>query len=220
MMAGSSLDMGSLKSNSHKSREKNESGKDREKLAPVVKKDGVVSTKKPLGQRFAETFLNEDVDDVKSYILLDVIIPGIKDTILDVLEMMFFGGTSSRSKRRHGSKDKDKVSYSSYYKSESSGRRSDRRRRDRDDEPRRRDDKIDYQSIIVRNRPEAEEIVDQMHRRIKEYGAASVADLLDLIDVSGTYTDNNWGWTSADDIGLKRVSSGYLIDVEEAEYLD
>jgi hypothetical protein len=44
--------------------------------------------------------------------------------------------------------------------------------------------------------------------------------MLDLMEISGKYTDNNWGWTNKGEIGLKRVNNGYLIDVAEAILLD
>ena len=48
----------------------------------------------------------------------------------------------------------------------------------------------------------------------------ALKSLLDLVDVPGRYTDNNWGWDDDRDIGIRRVSSGYLIDVAEPKYLD
>lgn len=221
----SNIDINSLPSNSHKSKSEAAANTStpktvtqvaqKEKLAPAIKKDAVVSTKKPLGDKFKELFIPEDVKDVKSYVVMDVIIPGIKNTVLDVLEMMFFGEIRGRKKKSYYDGGKERVSYNSYYRSDSS--RGSSRSRDRRDD---RDDKVDYRNIVLRNRGDAEEVVDRMHKRIKEFGAASVADLLDLIDVSGRYTDNNWGWTDERDIGVRRVSSGYLIDVSEAEYLD
>ena len=63
-------------------------------------------------------------------------------------------------------------------------------------------------------------MVNRLRERIDEYEQATVADLFDLIDVSSNYVDNNWGWADPHDIGIRRVSSGYLIDVAEARHLD
>lgn len=204
-----------LKPNSHVYKESIKEEK-KEKIQPVVKKADVVSTKKPLSKKFAETFIEEDVADVKSYILMDVIIPGIKNTILDVLSMMFF--REPYRGQRGGSRD-DHYDYSARYKYRGSSN-SRSRRRDRDDDEYQQDDKTDYRNIILRNRSDAEEVVDQMRKRIRQYDTASIADLFDLIDVSGKYTDNNWGWDREEDIGIRRVSQGYLIDVSEAKLLD
>lgn len=220
------IDVNSLEPNSHKYKAEKANGGDkkepgsREKVSPIVKRDQVVSTKKPLGKKFAETFMTEDTKDVKSWLLMDVIIPGVKNTILDILSMMFFGEVDSRrgrGKRRRY--DDDRRDYSSYYSGSSSNRerRSSRRK---DNSYYDSDDRVDFRNIVLRNRDDAEDLIEEMRRRIKSEGSVSVATLLDLVDVPGRYTDNNWGWDDDRDIGIRRVSSGYLIDVAEPKYLD
>lgn len=220
------IDVNSLEPNSHKYKTEKANGggkrvpESREKVSPIVKRDQVVSTKKPLGKKFAETFMTEDTKDVKSWLLMDVIIPGVKNTILDILSMMFFGEVDSRRGRGRRRKDDDRRDYSSYYSGSSSSRnRLDSRRR-RDDSYYDSDDRVDFRNIVLRNRGDAEDLIEEMRRRIKVEGSVSVATLLDLVDVPGRYTDNNWGWDDDRDIGIRRVSSGYLIDVAEPKYLD
>lgn len=190
----------------------------RKKTKPVVSREGVVSTKKPLSKKMAETFMSEDAKDVKSWLLMDVIIPGIKNTVLDMIQMMFFGEIDSRRHGRDRRDRYDRTSYSSYYRGNSSSSRSSysRSSRDRYDS----DDRVDFRNIVLRVRGDAERVVDEMKERIHKDGSASVADLLDLIDVPGRYTDNNYGWDDERDIGIRRVSNGYLIDVSEPKYLD
>ena len=150
---------------------------------------------------------------IRNYIIFDWLIPGIKNGILDILSLMFFDEV--RDKRSSRRREKERTSYSSYYRGET--RRGSSRERERD---RYRDDKIDYQNIILERREDAEDVVDALKERIDKNGAATVADLLDLIDEASQFTDNNWGWTHTRDIGIRRVSRGYLIDVARAEYLD
>lgn len=219
------LEINSLKPNSHKYKAEKARGeeaqKSRERISPVVKHGQVVSTKKPIGKKFAETFMTEDAKDVKSWLVLDVLIPGIKNTILDLLSMAFFGEVDTRNRRWRSRRDEkyDRTDYGSYYRSSSDriDRASSRRRReDRYDS----DDRVDFRNIVLRNREDAERVIGSMRNRIIDNGGASVADLLDLIDVTSRYTDNNWGWDDERDIGIRRVSSGYLIDVSEPKYLD
>lgn len=220
------IDVNSLEPNSHKYKaEKANAGsqgdsKSREKVSPIVNRDQVVSTKKPLGKKFAETFMTEDTKDVKSWLLMDVIIPGVKNTILDILSMMFFGEVDSRRGRGKRRRDDDRRDYSSYYGGSSSSRNRRDSRRRKDDSYYDSDDRVDFRNIILRNRDDAEDLIEEMRRRIKSEGSVSVATLLDLVDVPGRYTDNNWGWDDDRDIGIRRVSSGYLIDVAEPKYLD
>lgn len=209
--------MENIKPNSHKSKEMNKT--DKEKITPVVSKSSVVSTKKPLSQKFAETFLKEDVDDVKMWLISDVIVPGIKNTLLDMLSMMFFGGSGGGYNRRSNQNGytRERVSYNSYYKSDYGSRRG---RDERDSYGRPSTDKVDYRNIILQRRDDAEAVINEMHNRIDKYGQVSIADMLEAMEITSKYTDNNWGWTSHNDIGLRRVANGWLIDVAEAELLD
>ncbi len=188
----------------------------RERLKPVINRDRLVSTKKPLGKRISDTFLTEDTADIKNYIIRDVIIPGIKNVILDFISMLFFGETCFDGRRNSRRIDRhERIDYRSHYRI-NSGRRS----RDYDDNDYYdSDNKVDFRNIIVRDREDAEIIVSNMRSRIRDEGAASIANLLDYIDVVGRYTDNNWGWDNERDIGIRRVASGYLIDVAEPKYL-
>lgn len=206
-----------IKPNSHKSKETTPKT-DRVKTTPVVSKSSVVSTKKPLSQKFTDTFIKEDVEDVKSWLIMDVIIPGVKNTILDMLGMMFFGGNGGYSRRGRNAYDRERVSYNSYYKSSYDGRVNTNRSQSRTERP--MNDKVDYRNIILQRRDDAEKVVQEMWRRIDDYGQVSIAEMLDLMEISGKYTDNNWGWTNRNEIGLRRVANGYLIDVAEAVLLD
>lgn len=217
------IDLNSLEPNSHKYKaekaQEESAKKSRERISPVVDRSQVVSTKKPLTKKFAETFMTEDTEDVKTWLLMDVIVPGIKNTILDILSMMFFGEMDSRSKRGRSRRDRDdRVSYSSYYRNSSDRRDRDSRRSV--DDRYHSNGRVDIRNIVLRERNYAEIVVNGMRNRIRDNGSASVADLLDLIDMPGQYTDNNYGWDDERDIGIRRVSSGYLIDVTEPKYLD
>lgn len=206
-----------LPSNSHTSKKMEKEREKPEKLKPVVSKANVVQTKKSVGQKFIDAFIQDSVEDVKDYVIRDVIVPGVKNTILDCLSMIFFH-ESYDGRGRSRRYDEDSPSYSSYYKSGRKTRdRSDRRRREERYEE---NPNVDYKNIILKRREDAEDVVDELRRRIKKYERASVADLFDLIEVSGKYTDNNWGWINEEDIGIRRVSNGFLIDVAEAQLID
>lgn len=188
---------------------------EKKKLKPIVNKEEITHSKKGFGKRLAETFIQGAKEDVKDHIIYDVIIPGVQDAFLDTMEMIFFGETSG--KRRRG-RDRGYTDYTAHYGGRSSRGSSRSRRdsnRDRDDES----ERVDYRDIVLRNRDDAYEIVDQLYFRIHETGAATIADLLDLVDLPTKPSDNDWGWESKKDISVRRVSNGYLIDVERARYV-
>jgi hypothetical protein len=219
-MAEIKLDVASAPSNSNKYKQ---TQVEREEVRKVVNRENVVTTKKSVGRKFVDTFIQEDAEDIKSYVLFDVIIPGIKNLVLDIAEMAFFG-TSGGSDRGRKSKSSDRTDYKSYYggytRSSRERDRDRRRTRDRGSDRSGRDDKLDYQSIILKNREDAEDLIDEMRHRINKFGSCSIAELFDMIDEPSNYNDNNWGWEDERDISLRRVSKGYLIDVVKAYYLD
>lgn len=188
---------------------------DRERSEPIVKKDAVVSKKKPLGKKLMKKLFNaDDISDMRDYILTEVILPGIGQFGLNALSVIFFNeplDSDFFSGRKKKKKAYDRASYSSYYEKK---KKKDRKRREEYE-----DDEVDYQEIVIRYREDAEKIVDEMHYRIDEEGSVSIAELFDMIDVAGESTDNDYGWTRKKDIGIKRVSGGFLIDVAEARRL-
>lgn len=215
------IDVTSLEPNSHKykaEKAREEAVKqEKKKITPVVTRDQVVSTKKPLRKKFAETFLSDDVTDIKTWLIQDVLIPGAQKTILNIISMMFFGEVVDRGygfSRSRRDRD-ERTDYRSSYRG-SSDRRDRSRRRDRYES----DDRVDFRNIVLRERRDAEEIIDRLRDRIEDSGSASIADLLDMVDATSRYTDNNWGWKDRRDIGIRRVANGFLIDVAEPEYLD
>lgn len=213
------INLDDLEPNSHKYKEEKievaEEKPKREKLKPVIKKDNIVSTKKTLSEKFVDTFIQEDVNTVKKYVIDDVVIPGFKNLVLDCLSMFFF--KESYDGRRRGRDDDDYYDYSVRYKS---GKKKKKKKRRDDDDYDDEEKTTDYHHIVLKHREDAEEVCKELRRRIKKYDKASVADLFDLIGKTGNYTDNNWGWTDKDDIGIRRVSNGFLIDVTEAELLE
>lgn len=188
--------------------------KERPKVEPVVKKSAVVPQKDSFGKKFIKSFLADEVNDVKDYIIFDCIIPGIKGALLDMVSMAFYKESYSGSRRRD-----DKRDYSSYYGRSyySGGSRREERRDRRDDK---REEKVDYRNIVLYEKEDAERVVADMRARIRETGGASIAELLALVGAPSDYTDTNYGWLDERDIGIKRISKGFLIDVSDARYLD
>ena len=174
---------------------------DKNKVDKIVK--GKVKTKKKNG--ILSSFINDDLQDIKKYIVEDVLIPTIKKTITDVVKNsidMFFYGEVSRSNRSNSSR----ISYSSYY--------------DRDREPRSRRNSLLIDDIVLESRAEAEEVLDRLDEMIEEFGMASVLNLYDLIGVTAPFTADKYGWTDIRNATAVRVRDGYLLKLPRVMPLD
>lgn len=182
---------------------------DKKKVEKVV--SGSVKVKKKNGvTKFADNFISEDIHNVKSYVITDILIPSVKRAISEMvtngIDMILYGSTGGRSKRSSA----DRVSYRNYY-----DRRDDDRYRDRDRD-RVRTSAYSFDDIVLYSRGEAEEVLARMDELIDQYGIVSVADLYDLVGVTGNYTDNKYGWTNIRNAEPIRVRDGYMLRLPKA----
>lgn len=195
-----------VKPNSHKYKEEQ---KESEKKVEKVVKHAVKTKKKNGMNKLADVFISEDAANVKSYVLMDVLVPTIKKALVDIvkdgIEMIVYGSTGTR--KSTGSK----VSYRNYYDSRRDDDRSYSAR------PRTR---FDYDDLIFENRGEAEAVLDQMGEMIDRYGVVTVADMYDMADLSAPYTSNKYGWTNIRTADIIRVRDGYIIKLSKAMPID
>ena len=202
-----------LPDNSHKSRadkKQLESPAQSEKRVEKVV-HGKVTAKKNEVRTWANMFISEDVTNVKNYIIMDVIIPSVKKAIYDLivgtLDMSLYGGRGNNSRRPTA----DKISYVDYNRASS-----------RDDHSRgttRTTTGYSYDDITLDTRGEAELVLTRMDEIMEAYDQVRVADLYDLVGITGDYTDNKYGWTNIRNARIVRTRDGYKIEMPRAHAL-
>jgi hypothetical protein len=77
----------------------------------------------------------------------------------------------------------------------------------------------DFDDIVLDSRVEAEEVIEKLFEVVSRYGAATVADLYELVGLSTAHTDQKWGWTDVRGAGVSRIRGGYLLDLPDPEPL-
>lgn len=195
--------MNEYKPNSHKSKEEQMNDLPSEKkIGKVV--TGSTKTKKKNGiQKITDVFVPDDVENVKSYIFEDIIVPAIKDILLDTVKTLL--GVNGRTGKNTTA---SKVSYRSYYDKE-----NDRR----DYSARKVRTGYDYDNIVFESRGDAEAVLDAMNDIITQFGVVSIGDLYDLADMSvDNYTLNKYGWTDIRSATVNRVRDGYMLKLPKA----
>ena len=203
--------MESCPSNSHKVREENALSSQKKKQITKVTKGAVRTKKKNEMSKLGNMLISEDASKVKSYILMDVLVPTIKKAISDIVkngvDMILYGESGQNKKRTYAST----VSYRDYY--DNGGRGASRF----DDPPRART-RVGYNfdDIILETRGEAEEVLSSMDELIETYGSVSVADMYDLVGISCEYTDNKYGWKNIRTAEPVRVRDGYMLKLPRA----
>ena len=201
--------MEDYKSNSKRSKAEAQTQEREKKVEKVV--TGKVVTKKKSGfRKFTDEFISEDARNVKSYVFGEVLIPAIKKAISDIvtdgIDMILYGESRKGGKRSTA----DRVSYRNYY--------------DRDTRPARDDrgaaSRYSYDDIVLDSRGEAEDVLARMDELMDTYGLVRVADLYDLVGITGNYTDNKYGWTNIRNAQIVRVRDGYMIKMPRAVPID
>ena len=198
-------------SNKYK-KEQLEAQTEKRKIEKVV--TGTVKTKKK-GElsKLSSIFFPEDIKNVRSYVFMDVIVPAVKKAISDIvttgIDMLIYG---SAGRGGRNSSPSSKVSYRSYYDRKSDDRFGASESRTRTG--------YNYDDITFDNRGEAEEVLMRMSELIDTYGVVSVADLYDLVGVTGSYTDNKYGWTNVRNAEVIRVRDGYMLKLPKVLPID
>ena len=195
-----------LPDNSHKGREETKQASDGKRVEKVIQ--GKVKTKKNEMRKLTDIFISEDIANVKNYILFDVLVPTFKKTIYDIvvnsLDISLFGGRGNGSNRPKA----DTVSFRDY--------NSMSRKDDRSYGGTRTTSGYSYDDIILETRGEAEAVLSRMDEIMEEYEIVRVADLYDLVGLTGEYTDNKYGWTNIRNARVERVRDGYKIVMPRA----
>lgn len=180
-----------------------------------------VKRKKSVGRRFIEAFTGEDVQSVGQYVLWDVMIPAAKSMILDAvttaIERAMYGDTKPRSSSSGGYRS----GYTSYNRmSKPTSTRYDSGWKPRDISRAARA-AHNFEEIILPDRAAAEEVLTKLTNKIDQYGSATVADLYSLVDISGNFTDDRWGWFSAAGFNFRHLPrGGYRLELPTPEHLD
>ena len=189
--------------NSHKyKKEQAELAKSQKQINKVV--TGPVRIRKK--NAFADAFISEDAKNVKSYAIMEVLVPAIKKAVVDIvtdgINMIFYG-----EKGRRGGVA-DKISYRQFSDPRSAPRVG----------PMRPNSVYDYDKITLESRSEAEAVLAGLDDMIESYGRATVADLYDLIGVSHNFTDNAYGWYNlAEARAVPALSGGYTLRLPRVE---
>lgn len=186
-----------------------------EKRVEKVVKGNVKVRKKSEARKLADTFIAEDARKVKEYVWADVLVPTIKKAISDIIvngvDILLYGesGKTKRFKGVSGSVQFRDYNSISRERRGSSSSRSSRAR-----------SSYTFDDIIFETRGEAEAVLVRMDEIMDRYGFVRVADFYELAGVTGSYTDNSYGWDNIFDAEPVRVRDGYLIKLPRAIPID
>ena len=199
------IDKSQYPSNSHKSKADIEGKKVKKIISGKA-----IKKKKPFYKRVVASIVGEEVEDIPTFIIYDILIPALKQAIDDAVGGILFGNSRRSRRSRSDYKGAGHISYGKYY--------DDKR------EPRREANyrgRYTFDEIILDDRAEATEVLDTLLELVSQYDMASVADLYDMVGFPINHTDNKYGWTNLSDADISPMrGGGWLIDLPKPHLLD
>lgn len=177
----------------------------KEKKVEKIIQGSVKTRKKPLGKRIRDVFINEDKETLRGFIIMDVLVPEIKEMIRQTVDVVLFGEASSRGR---SPKKESKIQYNSIYSNKKPQTRSERA------------NVKDINDLIFESRGEAEEVLSNLVDFTVDYDVATVADLYDLVGITGSFTDNKYGWTDLSSSSVTRIREGYVLNLPKPIYVE
>ena len=209
------MDYNNYPSNSYKAKARaaQEAKAEKKPVQKVV--TGAVTVKKKSGlSKFASDFISEDAGSVKDFVLYDILLPSAKRAISEMfkgaIDIFLYGKTSANKP----SSPTSNISYNRMYKPQGNYMNNGV-------SPHSTRTTYSYDTIVLDSRGDAEAVLDQLCEIIDQYGMTKVADLYDLVGVTGSFTDNNYGWTNLSSAHVVRLNEGgYLIKLPRALPID
>lgn len=194
-------------SNSHKSKQQS-TLEPKQKLKSVAN-GAIKKSPKNEASKFLKFFVPEDVANVKSYILLDVIIPLIKKAMTETLEAILYPGEGKKTRSTNASR----ISYRGFY-----DEREERRERSYPSSSVSQSRvAFDIDQICFDSKSDAKAVLDVMDAAIETYGVVSVGDFYDLANVTTTnHAVNKYGWTNIRSAEPVRVRDGWILKLPKA----
>lgn len=172
-------------------------------------KGNTSTSKRSMNTILRSIFNSQDVEEVKNYILLDVVIPKVKTALCTIAQdavNAIFWGTDGRPPGQATSMNVSRVSYSQqsaptrYTNYATTSTRASLSR-----------SAPIFDDVVFEYRTDAEEVLNKLREAIRAFGVVSVNDAYDCCELSAPYTANNYGWTSLDTAYIDRNRQGKFV---------
>lgn len=172
---------------------------DKKTITPVAKG---VRAKRSGFQKVFDMFISEDLGTIKDFIVKEVLVPTIKksvcDTVVNATNILLYGQKASINNNILGRSNvpASYVAYSSVSSAQNVQPQPGR---------------YSLDDIVMNTHQEAEDVLRGMSDILQAYPSVSVAEFYELCGTTGSYTDNNYGWTSIAQAEIIRTKNGYIV---------
>lgn len=184
------------------------SGEEKDPAPEKVLDGDIKPEKKSLMKRIADAFIAVDAKDIRTYLIFDVLIPGLKRGAEDLLHMALYNDKKSdRVTRSRGGSSIRRLEYSSI-----------RPMRDDDSMSLNRNTLAGNTDLVFPTRDKAEEALDMVNERIQATGFATLKYYYTITRQETEWSQAKWGWRSMDGATIVQTrSGGYVLKMPRLE---
>lgn len=201
--------------NSQKEKKQKTSAPPPKKVESVVTGD-VTRRKRSAWFRAKESIISEDTGSVGQYVVLEVLLPAFKNMLSDAVskgvDALLFG-EGSRIRPSRGDRPGGHINYTAMARARrvepAYGVISQRGRAQHD-----------FNDVILQTRGEAEDVLEGLSQLVSQYQVATVQDFYSLVGITGSFTDEKWGWYDLQGSSIRPVRGGYLIVLPRTQPID
>lgn len=195
---------------------KSEKPKKNDDERPVLQKavvGEVITKKRPLGARFKDTFFGGDVVTVTQYLAAEVMLPALRNLVVDAaskgVERLIYGDSNPRTGSRPGYSPSTSYGRATSYTNYS--RRSGSMPVHQTSFRGARDNSFSVDDVVLPTKRDAQSVLERMQDVVDSYDVVTVRDLKELLGIKPNHIDNNWGWVYLNDVDIRQVREGYLL---------
>lgn len=185
-------------------------------LMPLMVKNTTKKKKQGLGSKFRQAFTGDDAQTVGHYLFFDVLVPGTKDILFNLLiegsrRALFGSAGGGRSYGQSSSLGSRGPAYGRVFNGGAS-QQAVNQREQRIISPIARSTH-NFETVEFATRSEAEQVLDGMIAYIDEYVWVTVADFYNASGIDATHVDSKHGWQDLSEAGVRGIYGGYVIDL-------
>lgn len=204
---------GNYASNSQRSKQPEQAETPRVQ-GPVIS-GAAVERKEPLRKKFLQAYAGDSAQSVGQYLLMDVVVPGTKNIISDLVTQGINRLLYGSSRPTQGIRSS--VGGAGYGKFFNGGGNSNQQTPTQLTQQARQNHA--FGEIVLQSRGDAEIVIESLRELIEQYGNAKVTNLYSLVGITSDFTDQKYGWTNLSRAGVLQIREGYLLDLPKPEVL-
>ena len=203
--------------------EKQERPKVKPKQEAIIKPGRVMTKKQSAWRRAKHRIFEEEGKELKSYVINDVLVPSIKETISNIVsngvDILLYGEARHVGQKRTSIFGGQRSGvYYNYSTNSATGVKPGSGRSVGSGSVVRNSLALD--DFIFPTRREAVDILDQLSTILTDYGVVTVADLYEMCGLRTPYTYNNYAWRDLSTAGVTLTRDGYLLSLPTPQTLD